>query len=65
MARTRLWVCVHCDHDLRDMVLGQGHVTSFGHGQKLCEILSRSNLVMRNYGPITDFGVCMLCDFDL
>ena len=65
MARTRLWVCVHYDLDLGDMTLGQDHDTPLGHGQQLCDILSRSNLVMRHYGPITDFWVCMLCDFDL
>ena len=41
------------------MTLGQGHDTPLGHGQQLCEILSRSNLAMRSYGPDTDFGyVC-------
>ena len=55
MARTRFWVCVHCEHDLRDMTLGQGHDTPLGKGQKLCEILSRSNLAVRSYGPDTDF----------
>ena len=59
MARTRFWVCVHCDHDLGDITLGQSHDTPLGHGQQLCEILSRSNLAMRSYGPDTDFGyVC-------
>ena len=43
MARTRFWVCVHCEHDLIDMTLGQGHDTPLGNGQQLCEILSRSN----------------------
>ena len=33
----------------------QGHDTPLGHGQQLCEILSRSNLAMRSYGPDTDF----------
>ena len=59
MARTRYWVYVHCDLDLGEMTLGQGHDTSLGHGQQLCEILSRSNLAVRSYGPCTDFGyVC-------
>ena len=54
-------VCEHCDLDLGDMTLGQGHDTSLGHGQQLCEILSRSNLAVRSYGPDTDFGyVCMV-----
>ena len=26
-------VCVHCDPDLGDMILGQGHYTPLGHGQ--------------------------------
>ena len=59
MARTRFWVCVHCDHDLRNMTFGQGHDTPLGHGQQLCEVLSRSNLAMRSNGLGTDFGyVC-------
>ena len=37
------------------MTLGQGHDTTLGHGQQLCEILSRSNMEMRSYGPDTDF----------
>ena len=28
--------CVHCDHDLRDMIWSQGHDPSLGHGQQLC-----------------------------
>ena len=56
MARTPFWVCVHCDHDLGDMTLGQGHDTSFGQRQYVCEILSRSNLAVRSYGPDTGFG---------
>ena len=43
---------------LEIMTLRQGHDTSFGHGQQLCEI-SRSNMAVRNYGLDTDFGyVC-------
>ena len=58
MARTRFWVCAHCDLDLGDMTLGQGHDKSLGHGQLLCEI-SRSNMAVRSDGPSTDFGyVC-------
>ena len=49
----RFWVCVHCD--LGDMTLGQVHDTSMGHGQKLCEILSRSDMAVRSYGAGTDF----------
>ena len=50
-------VYVHCD--LGDMTLSQGHGTPLGHGQQLCEILSRSNMVVKSYCPDTDFGyVC-------
>ena len=37
------------------MTLGQGHGTPLGHGQQLYEILSRSNLAVRSYGPDIDF----------
>ena len=52
------WVCVHCGIDLGDLTLVQGHDTPLGHGQQLCEILSRSNLALswRSYGSDTDFG---------
>ena len=52
----RFWVCVHCDLDIRDMTFGQGYNTPLGHGQQVCEILSRSNLAVRSYGLDTDFG---------
>ena len=59
MARTRFWISVYCDHDLGDMTLGHDHDASLGKGQQSCEILSRSNLEMRSYGPDTDFwNVC-------
>ena len=48
-------VYTHCDLDLEDMTLGQGHDTPLGHGQQLCEIISISNLAVRSYGPDTDF----------
>ena len=38
------------------MTLGQGHDTSFSHGQQLCEILSRSKMAVKSYGLDTDFG---------
>ena len=41
-------VCVHCDLDLGDMTLGQGHDTPLGHEQ-LREILSRSDKGVRSY----------------
>ena len=52
----RFWVCEHYKLDLWDITLGQGHDTPLGHGQQLCEMLSRSNLVVRSYDPDTDFG---------
>ena len=49
---------MHCDLDIRDMTLGQGHDTPLGHGQQLCEI-SRSKMIVKNYDSDTDFGyVC-------
>ena len=33
MALTPILVCVHCDLDIRDMSLSQGHDTLFDHGQ--------------------------------
>ena len=48
-------VYVHCDLDLGDMILSSGQGTPLGHGQQLCEILSRSNLEVRNDGQDTDF----------
>ena len=62
MAQTEFWVCVHCDLDLGDMTLGYG--TPLGHGQQLYEILSRSNMAVRSYGPGTDFQY-VHCDLDL
>ena len=38
------------------MTLDQGNETPLGHGQKMCENISKSNLAVRNYGPDTDFG---------
>ena len=48
-------VYMHCDLDLGDMTLGQGHDTPLGHGTQMCEILSRSNKTVRSYGLDTDF----------
>ena len=56
MACTQFWVCVHCDLDLGDMTLGQGHGTQLGHGQQLCEILSRSHLAVMSNSQDRDFG---------
>ena len=47
-------VYVHCDLELGDMTLGQGHDTPLGHGQQFCEIISsRSDKGVRSYGPDT------------
>ena len=53
MAWTRISLYAHCD--LEDMTLGQGHETLLGHGQQLCEKLSRFNLAVRSYCPDMDF----------
>ena len=50
-----LRVCVHCDLNLGDMTLSQGHHTPLSNWQELCEILSRLNLAVRSYGPDKDF----------
>ena len=55
MAQHGFSVYVHCDLDLEEMTLGQGHNTLLGHGQLLREILSRSNTAGVSYGPDTDF----------
>ena len=61
MALKQFWVCVHCDLDLEDMTLAQGHNTPLGHGQQLCEILSRSIKAVRSWGPDTDFPcICIV-----
>ena len=44
--------------------LGQGHVTSLGHVQQVCEILSRSKMAVRGNGP-DRFRVCVHFDLDL
>ena len=45
----------YLDLDLEEMALVQGHDTILGYEQYLCEILSRSNMAVRSYGPDTDF----------
>ena len=47
---------VHCDLRLGDMTLGQGHDTTLGQGQQLCEILS-SQLVSEKLWPRHRFSV--------
>ena len=48
---TDFWICLLSDLDLGDMTWVQGHDTSLGHGQQLCEILSRSDKGIRSYYP--------------
>ena len=42
---------MHCDIDLGDMTLDQGHDTTLGNGQQLCGILSKSNMTEGSYAP--------------
>ena len=51
----RFWLCVHCDLDLADKTLGEGHDISLGYGQQLCVLLPRSNMEVRSYGLDKDF----------
>ena len=62
MSQTQMFGMCHCDLDLGDMTLVQGHDTPLGHGQQLCEILSKSNTAVRSYGPDTDFRYLCACD---
>ena len=55
MAGRGYGVCVTVTLTLR-YDLGQCHDTPLGHGQQLCEILSRYNVAVKSYGPDTDFG---------
>ena len=41
------------------MTLGQSHDIHMGVEQKLCQILSQSNMAVKSYSPDTDFdNVC-------
>ena len=51
---TRTQISGMCDLN-RGMTLGQGNGTPLGHGQYVCEILSRSNLAVKSDGPHTYF----------
>ena len=51
--RQGLWLCMLCD--LGNITLDQGHDTPLGHGQQLCEILSRSNKAVGSCVARTDF----------
>ena len=42
---------VYSDLDLWPITLDQGHDTSLGPGQQLCEILLKSTKRIRSYGP--------------
>ena len=61
----RFRLCVYFDPDLRNMTLDQCHDTPLGLWQQLCEILSRSNMTVKSYGPDTDFEICVHSDLDL
>ena len=56
---------MHCDLGLGDMTLVQGHDTPLGHGQRLCEILSRSNMAVKTHGPDTHILLCVHFALDL
>ena len=47
MAQKKL-LCMNCDLDFGYMTLS--HDKPLGHGQQLCEILSKSNMAVRSYG---------------
>ena len=56
--RMELWprqeFCVNCD--LGDMILSQGHDIPYGHGQKLCEILPKSDKGGKKLWPRQDIN---------
>ena len=56
------WICVRCNLDFGDMTFGQGHYTTLGHRQRLCEILSRSKMTIR---PGHGFWLCVHSDLNL
>ena len=51
-ARHNSWLHLHCDLNLRDKTLGQGHNTCWSH----CVNYFRFNMQVTNYGPDTDFS---------
>ena len=59
------WGRVYCYLDFRNRTLGQGHDTPLGHGQQLCEILSRYKFAVGRNGPDTDFWGRVHCDLDI
>ena len=59
------WVCVHFDHDLGGMTLGQGHDTPLGHGQQLCENIIQIQHGSEELWPGHGIWVCVHCDLDL
>ena len=42
------------------MTLGLGHDTPLGHGQQLCEILSKSNMTVVSCGPEKELAIFAL-----
>ena len=61
----RCCVCVRCTLGVGNMTMGEEHETPLGHGQQLCEILSRSHMAVRNYGPHSDFDSMCTWTFSL
>ena len=59
MVRQKKMPCVNCDLDLGDMTLTVKIMI------QLCDILSRSNMAVRSYGPDTVFSIYVHNDLDL
>ena len=69
------YLCVHCYLDLGYMSIGQGHGTPLNHGQQLWNVkyypnhtlgsLSKSNMIVRSYGPNTNFPYVCIVTFTL
>ena len=55
---------VHCYLDLRDVTFIQGHDTPLRLGKQLFQI-SRSNIIVRSYGPDTGFATLYECTWTL
>ena len=64
--REMIWTLIFsifylCGLDLGDMTDGQGHDTTLGHGQQLCDILSKSSFIVESYDPDRDYDyVCSM-----
>ena len=55
---------MHCDLDLGDMTLGQGHDTSLGHGQQAFKII-QIQLGSEELWPGHGYWVCVYHDLDI